>query len=134
MADNAIFIALGIQNKYLEKATLIRSTLPPGSYKASLEKSPPPKTLSLHCRQINKVKNELDGQPSSLLTSMHVLNYNASFSPTHLIFSELEDIHQHLDFNILYENDNEVIPITFYLQLLNKQWAYTTMKSKFIQI
>ena len=52
---------------------------------------------------------------------MHVLNYNACFSSTHLIFSELEDMSQHLDFNILYENDNEVIPITFYLQLLNKQ-------------
>ena len=77
--------------------------------------------MSLHCRQINKVKNELDGQPSSLLTSMHVLNYNACFSSTRLIFSELEDMSQHLDFNILYENDNEVIPITFYLQLLNKQ-------------
>ena len=33
MASNTIFIALGIQDKYLEKTTLIRSTLPPGSYK-----------------------------------------------------------------------------------------------------
>ena len=83
--------------------------------------SPPPKILSLHCRQINKVKNKLDGQPSCLLTSMHVLNYNSSFSPAHLVFLELEDIHQHLDFKILDENNNEVIRITSYLQLLNKQ-------------
>ena len=59
-------IALGIQDNYLEKTTLIRSRLFPGSYKTSLETSPPPISLSLHCKQINKVKNELDGQPSSL--------------------------------------------------------------------
>ena len=32
MADNIIFYALGIQDNYLQKATLIRSTLPPISY------------------------------------------------------------------------------------------------------
>ena len=32
MADNTIFYALGIQDNYLLKATLIRSTLPPISY------------------------------------------------------------------------------------------------------
>ena len=121
MADNAIFYALSIQYKYLEKTTLTRSALPPGSYKTSLDTSPLPKILLLYCRQINKVKNELDGQPSSLLTSMHVSKYNASFSPAHLVFLELEGTHQHLDFKILYANNNEVIPITFYLQLLNKQ-------------
>ena len=31
MADKTIFIALGIQDRYLEKTTLIRLTLPPGS-------------------------------------------------------------------------------------------------------
>ena len=121
MASNNIFIALGIQDKYLEKATLIRSTLPPGSYKTSLDTSPPPISLSLHCKQINKVKNELDGQPSSLLVSMHVSNYKATFSPIHLVFLELEIDQPHLDFKILDENNNEVIPKTFYLQLLNKQ-------------
>ena len=74
MADNTIFYALGIQDNYLEKATIIRSTLIPGSYMTSLDTSSPPKILSLHCRQINEVKNELDGQPSSFLTSMHVSN------------------------------------------------------------
>ena len=39
----------------------------------------------------------------------------------HLVFLEL-DIHQpHLDFKILDGNNNEVIPRTFDLQLLNKQ-------------
>ena len=52
---------------------------------------------------------------------MHVFEYNASFSPAHLVFLELE-IHQpHLDFKILDKNNNEVIPRIFYLQLLNKQ-------------
>ena len=78
MADNTIFYALGIQDNYLEKTTLIRSTLPPGSYKTSLDTSPPPKILSLHCKQINKFKNELDGQSSSLLAAMHVCNCNSS--------------------------------------------------------
>ena len=57
MADNTIFYALGIQDKYLEKTTLITSTLPPDSYKTSLDTSPP-KIWSLHWKQINKVKNE----------------------------------------------------------------------------
>ena len=121
MASNTILITLGIQDNYLEKTTLIRSTLLPGSYKTSLDTSPPPRSLSLHCKQINKVKNELDGQPSSLLVSMHVSNYKATFSPIHLVFLELDIDQPHLDFKILDENNNEVIPRTFYLQLLNKQ-------------
>ena len=46
LADNTIFIALGIQNKYLEKTTLIRSTLPPGSYKTSFDTSSSPCTVN----------------------------------------------------------------------------------------
>ena len=121
MASNAIFIASGIQDKYLEKARLIRSTLTPGSYKASLDTSPPPKFLSLHCKQINRVKNELDGQRSGLLISRHVLNCSANLFPVHLVFLELEGIHQQIDFKILDENNNEIFPRTFYLQLLNKE-------------
>ena len=121
MADNTIFYALGMQDNYLEKNMLVRSTLLPGSYKTSLDTSPP-KISSLHCKQINKVKNELDGQPLSLLTSMHVSNYNAIFSPVHLVFLEFEDIHQpHLDFKVLDENNIEIILRAFCLQLLNKQ-------------
>ena len=121
IASNNFFIALGIPNDYLEKTTLIRSRLFPGSYKTSLDTSPPPVSLSLNCGQIKKGKNELDGPPSSLLPRIHVSNYKVTFSPAHLVFLEL-DIHQpHLDFKILDENNNEVIPKTFYLQLLNKQ-------------
>ena len=121
IASNNIFTALGIPDNYLEKTTVIRSTLPPGLYKTSLDTSPPPISLSLHCKQFNKVKNELDGKPSGLLARMHVSNYKATFSPIHLVFLELDIDQPHLDFKILDENNNEVIPRTFYLQLLNKQ-------------
>ena len=110
MADNTIFVALGIQDKYLEKATLIRSTLPPASYKTFLDTSASPKILSLHCKQIIKVKSEFDGQPSCFLVSMHVSNYKATFSPIHLVFLELDINKPHLDFIILDENISEVIP------------------------
>ena len=119
LADNTIFIALGIPNKYLKKTALIWSTLPPGSYKTSLD--PPPRSLSLHCKQINKVRNKLDGQPSSLLASVHVSNYKATFSPIYLVFLELDTDRPYLNFQMLDENNKEVIPKTFYLQLLNKQ-------------
>ena len=120
MASNTIFIALGILDKHLEKTTQIKSTLPPGSYKTLLDTSPPPKLLSLHSKQINKVKNESDGQPSSLLAFKRVSNCKATFSPMHLAFLELDTYRPHLDYKTLDENNKEVIPRTFYLQLLNK--------------
>ena len=115
IASNDFFIALGIPGGYLEKTALIRSRVFTGSYKTSLDTSSPPISLSLHCKQINKVKNELDGQPSSLLARMHVSNYKATFSPIHLVFLKLDIDQPHLDFKILDENNNEVIPRTFYL-------------------
>ena len=105
MASNTIFIALGIPENYLEKTMLIRSTLPPGSNKTSLDTSPRPKPLSLYCKQTKKVKNELDGQPSSLLACMHVFNYKATFSPMHLVLLELDRHWPHLNFKILNENN-----------------------------
>ena len=120
MTNNTIFITLGIPDNYLEKIMLTRSTLPLGSNKTFLDTSPPPKALSLHCNQINKVKNELDGQPSSLMASMHVSNYKATFPPVHLVFLELDTHMPHLDFKITDENNSEVITRTSYLQLLNK--------------
>ena len=87
MASNNIFVTLVIPDNYLEKTTLIRSTLSPGSYEISLDTSPRPRSLSLHCKHIKKVKNELDGQPSSLLTSMRISNFKATFPPIHLVFS-----------------------------------------------
>ena len=51
---------------------------------------------------------------------MHVCNYQATFSPMHLVFLELETHQPHLDFKILDENNNQVIPRMLYLQTLNK--------------
>ena len=121
MASNIFFIALGIPDKHVEKTTLIKSTLPPGSYKTSLDTSTTLKSLSLHCKQINKVKNELDGQPSSLMTFMKVSDFKATFSPIYLVFLELDTHRPHLDFKILDENNKEATLRTFYLQLLNKE-------------
>ena len=121
MASNILFIALGILDKHLEETTQINyATLPPASYKTLLDTSPPPKSLSVHCKQINKVKNELDGQPLTFLACMHVSNYKATFSPLRSVFLEFVTHRPHLDFKILDENNNEVILKTFYLQLLNK--------------
>ena len=69
-----------------------------------------------------------------VLVFMHVSNYKSTFSPMHLVFLEI-DMHQHhLGFKILDENNDKVIPRKFYLQLLNKQRVYMTIKQKFIQI
>ena len=66
---------------------------------------------------------------------MRVSNYKATFSPIDLVFLELDTHRPHLDFKILDEKNNEVILRKFYLQLLNKEWAYTTMKQgKFSQM
>ena len=104
-ASNTIFIALGIPDKYLEKTTLIKSTLPPGSYKTSLDTLLPPKSLSLHCNQINKIKNKFDRQPSSLLARMHVCI--VSFSLMHLVFLVLDTHRSHLNFKILDEKQRQ---------------------------
>ena len=120
-ADNNFFIALGMPKKILKNINIKYSLVFSGSYKTSFVTTPPPKSLSLHCNQINKVKNELDGQPSSLLACMHVSDCETTLSPMHLVFLELGTHRHHLDFKILDENNNEVMPRTFYLQLLNKQ-------------
>ena len=96
IASNNTFIALGIHDKYLEKTMLISSILPPGSNKTSLDISPPRRSLSLYCKQIYNVNNKLDGQPSSLLASMNVCDYKATFSQIHLDFLELGIQQPHL--------------------------------------
>ena len=105
------FIALGMPENFFKNINIKYSLVFSGSYKTFLVTTPPPKSLSLHYNQINKVKNELDGQPSSLLAC----------SPMHLVFLEVGTHWHHLDFKVLDENNNKVIPRKFYLQLLNKQ-------------
>ena len=62
----------------------------------------------------------MDEQPSSLLAGMQASDYEAAFSPMHLVFLELGVSHYHLDLKLLDENNNVIIPKTFSLQLLNK--------------
>ena len=83
MASHNLFIALGILDKYLEITTQIKSALPHDSYKTTLVTSPLPIILSLHCKQISKVKSELDGEPSGLIARMHVSNCKATFASLH---------------------------------------------------
>ena len=120
-ADNNFFIALGMPEEILKKINIKYSLVFSGLYKTQLVTTPPPKSLSLHCNQINKVKNELDGQPLSLITCMQVSHYEVTFSPMHLVFLELDAHRYHLDFKILDEKNSKVIPRTFNLQLLNKE-------------
>ena len=121
IADNNFFTEISMPEKSLKNINIKYSLVFSGSYKTQLVTTPPPKSLSLHCNQINKVKNELDGQPSHLLACMQVSDYEATFSSIHLAFLELDTHRHHLDFKILDENNNEVIPRTFYLQLFNKE-------------
>ena len=79
IADNNFFTALGIPEKILKNINIKYSLVFSGSYKTQLVTTPPPKSLSLHCNQINKVKNELDGQPSSLLACVQVSDYEQPF-------------------------------------------------------
>ena len=51
---------------------------------------------------------------------MHDSDYKGTFSPLHLVFLELDTHQPHLDFKILDENNNIIIPRTFYLQIVNK--------------
>ena len=67
MTSNSFFIELGIPENYPENNARVTSTIPLSTYKTSLDISPPPKLLSLHCKQTNRVRNEVDGPASSLL-------------------------------------------------------------------
>ena len=96
--------------KIFENINIKYSLVFSGSYKVQLITTPSPKSLALHCKQTNKVKNELDGQPSRLLACVQVSDYEAAFSPIDLVFLELDTHRPHLDYKLLDENNNEVIP------------------------
>ena len=113
MACNRFFNTLGIlasclSNKCLEKTTLSKSTLPPSAYKTSLDTSPSQKLLSLHCRQINGVTNELDEKPSRLLACMKVL-YKAALTELHLVFLEQDTHYCNPGIKLLVESKNVII-------------------------
>ena len=100
----------GAPEEILRKINITYSLGFSGSYKKSLVTTPPPISLSLHCKQINNCKSEMDGQPSSLLACMYFL----------IVFLELGIGHCHLDLKLLDENNNAITPRTFHLQLSSK--------------
>ena len=130
MDSNSFFIALGILDNYLEKTTSNKSTLPPGTYQTSLDTSPHSKLLSLHCKQINRVKNEVDGQTSGMSAYMKDSDYKAAFILIHLVFLDLETHHCNLDFMLLDKNYNAITPQLFHIQLLNKDCEYIQQQYK----
>ena len=72
------------------------STLPHGVPKTPLDTSPSLKSLSLDCKQINRVKkNKADGQLSILLAYIQAFDYKLALIPKILALLELETRHCH---------------------------------------
>ena len=94
---------------------LQKSTLDSGFYQTSTDTSLPQKLWSRHYRQINRVKNKTDRQPSSVLMYMQVSDNKTIFTSIHLVFLELDAYHSHSDFKLLGESNNTIVPETFYL-------------------
>ena len=94
------FLLSCLPGNHIEKAPHTKSVLPPSTYETSLDTSSPQKSVSLHCKQINRVKDEVDGQPS-LLACMQVSDYKAAFTPMHLVFLELDTLSHEFPKDIL---------------------------------
>ena len=90
MVSCNFFIAVGIPDNSLENTGRAKYNLPPGTYKTFLVKSPSQIILLLHCKQINRVKNEVHGQPLSLLACMRDSDYEPAFTLIRLVFLELD--------------------------------------------
>ena len=105
---NSFFIALGILGNSLTEIIIEKSLIFSGTYETSLDTSPPPKSLSLHCKQISSVENEVDVQPTSLLAYMQVSAGKAAFNPKYLVSRKLDTHFWQLDFKLLYEKSNVI--------------------------
>ena len=123
-ASNLFFEALGITNAI--KLSEINASLFGGAYQTTL--TPTPKNVYFYCNQIDDIANEINGQPSKLLYSWDVSESegNLTYSPkhpvnsNHLIFLQLKKTCHRLEFALLDNQNNEIIPKSFYLQLYNK--------------
>ena len=118
------------------KINIEKSLIFSSACQKSLDTSPLPKSLSLHCKQLNRAKNKVDGRASSLLACIQNSNYRVRFTPMHLVFLELDSHHLHLDFQLLNENSNVIITRKLHLQLLDKDYEHILYKRevKSIQI
>ena len=123
-ASNLLFEALGITNTI--KPSAVKSTLFKGAYPTTL--TPTPKNIYFYCNQIDEISNKINSQPSKLLYSWDVSESQGdlTYSPKHavnynnLIFQQLRKTCHRLEFELLDNQNNEIIPKSFYLQLYNK--------------
>ena len=85
--------------------------------------------MFFYCNQIDKIANEINGQLSKLLHSWDVSESQGdlTYSPKHtvnfkdLISLQLRKTCHRLEFALLdNDNNNEITPKSFYLQLYNK--------------
>ena len=124
IASNLQFEALGITNTI--NLSAVKSSLFKEAYLTTL--TPTPKNIYFYCNQIDEISNEINGQPSKLLYSWDVSESqgNLTYSPkhavnsNHLIFLQLSKTCHRLEFALLDNQSNEIIPKSFYLQLYNK--------------
>ena len=123
IASNLLFEVLGITNI---KLSAVKSSLFKGAYQTTL--TPTPKNIYFYCNKIDEIANEINGQPSKLLYSWDVSESeeDLTYSPkhavnsNHLIFLQLRKFCHRLEFALLDNQNNEIIPKSFYLQLYNK--------------
>ena len=112
---------LGITNNI--KSSAVQSQLFKGDYQTTL--TPLPKNIYFYCNQVDEISNEINGQPSKLLYTWDVSESQGdlTYSPkhavnsNHLIFLLLSKTCHHLEFALLDNQKNEIIPKSFYLQL-----------------
>ena len=128
IASNLLFEALGITNTI--KLSTVKSSLFKGAYQTTL--TTPTKNVYFYCNQIDEIANEINGQPSKLLYSWDVsesregLTYSPkhAVNSNHLIFLQLSKTCHRLEFALLDNQNHEIIPKSFYLQLYNKNDEY----------
>ena len=124
IASDLLFEALGITNNI--KLSPVKLLLFKGAYQTTL--TPTPKNIYFYCNQIDEIANEINGKPSRLLYSWDVsesqgdLTYipKHAVNSNHLIFLQLSKTCHRLEFALLDNQNNKIIPKSFYLQLYNK--------------
>ena len=124
IASNLLFEALGITNTI--NLSQVKSSLFKGAYQTLL--TPSPKNIYFYCNQIYEISNEINGEPSRLLCSWDVSESQGDlpYSPkdavnsNRLIFLQLSKTCHRLEFALLDNQNNEIIPKSFYLQLYSK--------------
>ena len=95
----------------------MKSSLTKGKYQTNLK--PPPKKITLHCKEIDNFHNEKNSQPSTQLFSVDVDNNAVHYTSPPIYFPlSSSSPHNSLHFTLLDENQKKVIPKTFNLVLL----------------